>query len=82
MELRKLKELWDGSSNSSIPINEEELNQILNKRSRRPIAIIKRNLKLEVAFGILSYCFLIWVVILIQIHTKQFLTIDQNKLIV
>jgi len=27
-------------------------------------------------------CFLIWVVILIQIHTKQFLTIDQNKLIV
>jgi hypothetical protein len=25
-------------------------------------------------------CFLIWVVILIQIHTKQFLTIDQNKL--
>jgi hypothetical protein len=62
MELRKLKELWDGSSNSSILINEEELNQILNKRSRRPIAIIKRNLKLEVAFGILSYCFFIWVV--------------------
>ena len=27
-------------------------------------------------------CFLIWVVILIQIHTKQFLTIDQTKLIV
>lgn len=27
-------------------------------------------------------CFLIWVVILLQIHTKQFLTIDQNKLIV
>ena len=62
MELRKLKELWDGSSNSSILINEEELNQILNKRSRRPIAIIKRNLKLEVAFGILSYCFFIWIV--------------------
>ena len=62
MELEKLKELWDDSRNSSIPINEEELNQILNKRSRRPIAIIKRNLKLEVAFGILSYCFFIWVV--------------------
>jgi len=62
MELRKLKELWDGSSNSSIPINEEELNQILNKRSRRPIAIIKRNLKLEMAFGILFYCFFIWIV--------------------
>jgi hypothetical protein len=27
-------------------------------------------------------CFLIWIVILIQIHTKQFLTIDQTKLIV
>jgi hypothetical protein len=27
-------------------------------------------------------CFLIWVVILTQIHTKQFLTIDQNKLTV
>ena len=27
-------------------------------------------------------CFLIWVVILIQIHTKQFLTIDQTKIIV
>lgn len=27
-------------------------------------------------------CFLIWVVILIQIHTKQFLTIEQTKLIV
>ena len=27
-------------------------------------------------------CFLIWVVILIQIHTKQFLEIDQTKLIV
>lgn len=62
MELEKLKKLWDDSRNSSIPINEEELNQILNKRSRRPIAIIKRNLKLEVAFGILSYCFFIWIV--------------------
>jgi hypothetical protein len=27
-------------------------------------------------------CFLIWVVILIQIHTKQFLTINQTKLII
>jgi hypothetical protein len=27
-------------------------------------------------------CFLIWVVILIQIHTKQFLAIDETKLIV
>ena len=62
MELEKLKELWDDSRNSSIPINEEELNQILNKRSRRPIAIIKRNLKLEMAFGILFYCFFIWIV--------------------
>jgi hypothetical protein len=62
MELEKLKELWDDSRNSSIPFNEDELNQILNKSSRRPIEIIKRNLKIEVAFGILSYCFFIWVV--------------------
>jgi len=27
-------------------------------------------------------CFLIWVVILIQIHTKQFLSIDQTKLVI
>jgi len=62
MELRKLKELWDGSSNSSIPINEKELNQILNKRSRRQIAIIKLNIKLDMAFEILFYCFFIWIV--------------------
>lgn len=62
MELRKLKELWDGSSNNLIPMNEDELNQILKKRSRRPIALIKRNLKLEAILVILSNCFIIWLI--------------------
>lgn len=63
MELEKLKELWNDSRNCSIPINEEDLNQILNKRSRRPIALIKRNLKLEVIFLILSYGFFIYLIL-------------------
>ena len=63
MELEKLKELWDDSSNSSLPINEEGLSKILNQDSRRPIALIKRNLKLEVLFVILLYGFLIWLIL-------------------
>ena len=62
MELEKLKELWDDLGNSSLPINEEQLNRILSNRSRRPIALIKRNLKLEVLFVILSYGFIIWLI--------------------
>lgn len=62
MELEKLKELWDNSGNCSLPINEEQLNRILSNRSRRPIALIKRNLKLEVLFVILSYGFIIWLI--------------------
>jgi hypothetical protein len=58
MELEKLKELWDDFSNSSFPINEE----ILNQSSRRPIDLIKRNLKLEVLFVILFYGFIIWLI--------------------
>jgi hypothetical protein len=46
MEIEKLKELWDDSINSSLPINEEGLSKILNQSSKRPIALIKRNLKL------------------------------------
>jgi 4-amino-4-deoxy-L-arabinose transferase-like glycosyltransferase len=63
MELEKLKELWDDSNNSSLPINEEGLSKILNQDSRRPIALIKRNLKLEVLFVILLYGFLIWLIL-------------------
>ncbi len=63
MELEELKELWDDSSNSSFPINEEGLSKILNQSSRRPIALIKRNLKLEVLFVILLYGFLIWLIL-------------------
>jgi hypothetical protein len=63
MELEKLKELWVDSKNSSLPIDEEGLSKILNKSSRRPIALIKRNLKLEVLFVILLYGFLIWLIL-------------------
>jgi hypothetical protein len=62
MELEKLKELWDDSNNSSFPINEEGLSKILNQNSRRPIALIKRNLKLEVLFVILFYGLIIWLI--------------------
>ena len=63
MELEKLKELWVDSTNSSLPINEEGLSKILNQSSRRPIALIKQNLKLEVLFVILLYGFLIWLIL-------------------
>lgn len=63
MELEKLKELWDDSNNSSLPIDKERLSKILNQSSRRPIALIKRNLKLEVLFVILLYGFLIWLIL-------------------
>lgn len=62
MELEKLKELWDVSNNSSLPINEEGLSKILNQSSRRSIDLIKRNLKLEVLFSILIYVFIIWMI--------------------
>jgi hypothetical protein len=62
MELEKLKELWDDSTNASLSINEEGLSKILNQSSRRPIALIKRNLKLEVLFVILFYGFVIWLI--------------------
>jgi hypothetical protein len=63
MEIEKLKELWDDSINSSLPINEEGLSKILNQSSKRPIALIKRNLKLEVLFVILFYGFVICLIL-------------------
>ena len=62
MELDDLKELWKESNNSSLLNNEEDLRQILSHRSRSPIAIMKRNLKLEVLFVILFYSFIIWLI--------------------
>jgi hypothetical protein len=62
MEIEKLKELWDDSINSSLPINEEGLSKILNQSSKLPIALIKRNLKLEVLFVILFYGLIIWLI--------------------
>ena len=62
MELDDLKELWKESNNSSLLNNKEDLRQILSHRSRSPIAIMKRNLKLEVLFVILFYSFIIWLI--------------------
>ena len=42
---------------------------------------LRTNIMIPYALKVVG-CFLIWVVILIQIHTKQFLKIDQTKLIV
>lgn len=63
MELEKLKELWGDSNNSSLPIDEERLSKILNQKSRRPIALIKRNLKLEIFLVTLFYGFIIWLIV-------------------
>lgn len=60
MELDQLKEIWNDANQSSSTISEEGLHQMLTQRSRRPIAIMKRNLKLEVFFLILIYSIFIW----------------------
>jgi hypothetical protein len=62
MELDNLKELWNGSNNSSTHLNEEGLRQILSHSSRSPIALMKRNLLLEVILMILGYGFFIWLI--------------------
>ena len=62
MELEKLKELWDNSSNASLPMNAEGLSQILNNSTRGPIASIKRNLTIEVLLVILLYGIIIWLI--------------------
>lgn len=60
MELDHLKEMWKDANKSSLPINETSLHQMLNHRSKMPIAMMKRNLRLEVFFLILIYGCIIW----------------------
>lgn len=62
MELDQLKAIWKDVDKASLPMNEADLHQMLNHRSRRPIALMKRNLKLEVFFLILSYCLCIFLI--------------------
>jgi hypothetical protein len=62
MELDHLKEMWKDADKSSLPINETSLQQMLNHRSKMPIAIMKRNLRLEVFFLILIYGYIIWMI--------------------
>jgi hypothetical protein len=60
MELDNLKGFWNGSNKSTLHLNEEGLRQILSQSSRSPIALMKRNLILEVILIILGYGFFIW----------------------
>ena len=62
MELDHLKEMWKDADKSSSPINEASLHQMLNHRSKMPIAMMKRNLRLEVFFLILIYGYTIWLI--------------------
>ena len=62
MELDNLKELWNGSHKSTLHLNEEGLRQILSQSSKSPIALMKRNLLLEVILMILGYGFFIWLI--------------------
>ncbi len=55
MELEHLKSLWNNAHIPSSSISEEGLQKMLNHRSERPIAVMKRNLKLEVFFLIIIY---------------------------
>jgi hypothetical protein len=74
MELDQLKAIWKEAGHSSLPINESSLNQMLNHQSKLPIAVMKRNLRLEVLFVILLDGFIVW-----QIYKKgvsQYLLYD------
>lgn len=62
MELDDLKDIWKDADKSSLPINEKSLQQMLNHRSKMPIAFMKRNLRLEVFFLILIYGYIIWLI--------------------
>jgi len=55
MEIDQLKQFWKDEGKSSWPINDVDLKYMLSQRSRSHIAKMKRNLKWEVFFLILSY---------------------------
>ena len=62
MELDQLKAIWKEAGHSSLPINESSLNQMLNHQSKLHIAVMKRNLRLEVLFVILLDGFIVWLI--------------------
>ena len=62
MELDNLKGFCNDSHKSTLHLNEEGLRQILSQSSKSPIALMKRNLLLEVILMILGYGFFIWLI--------------------
>lgn len=59
MELEQLKTWWQDAGSAETPLSEEELQQMLRRRSQHPIARMKRNLLLEVIFLVITYSSLI-----------------------
>lgn len=60
MELDQLKTLWKHADEKLPTLSDTNIEEILRHRSRRPIARMKRNLKLEIIFLIILYIPLIW----------------------
>jgi hypothetical protein len=62
MDLDQLKLIWNDADKSSSQTNEPDLQMMIKHRSKLPIAIMKRNLRLEVYFLILAYGIIIWLI--------------------
>lgn len=60
MELDQLKTLWKRADEKLPTLSDSHIEGILRHRSQRPIARMKRNLKLEIVFLTLLYAPLIW----------------------
>ena len=63
MEIDQLKAIWKDADKSATPMNEAGLHQILTHSSKLPIAIMKRNLRLEFFFFIIIYGYSIWLIL-------------------
>lgn len=55
MELDQLKEMWSGLEESKPSTSKQELQSIMQKKSKSPIAKMKRNLFVEMIFIIVLY---------------------------
>lgn len=55
MELDQLKEMWSDVGQSKTSTSEQELQTILQKKSKSPIAKMKRNLFIEMIIVVVLY---------------------------
>ncbi|MFY7841025.1 MAG: hypothetical protein ACOVP7_12160 [Lacibacter sp.] len=60
MELDQLKEMWGAVENKQTQTSEEELQLMLQKKSKSPIAKMKRNLTIEMWVVVVLY---LWIII-------------------